>query len=270
MMSQFSAHTFSDINTVEFDVAGYSRLKFGSNESAKKFGKEMAVKFFNEHREFLASNECLVIPSAYNMLEIAATLLARHFMQSLNVLLVRHNMEIVKWTTMHRTITYFTDYAHMTHDERKKMLAGDSFFINKDFIKNKALLFIDDVIITGTHEDKIKEFLQTNDIKNPVKFLYYCKYTGNNPDTEAKLNTCGVNDEHSYLHLINEPEHQIIVRTCKYLLNGTKEQLIHVLANAPKGFVASLHTACLMEEYHKVPRYRDNMGVIATYLSMVE
>lgn len=216
----------------------------------------------------MKSGDCLVIPSAYNMLEIAATLLSRHFLLHINRLLASHNMPIVKWTNMHRTITYFSDYAHMTVEERKRMLSGDSFFINKDFIAGKTLLFIDDVIITGTHEEKIKEFLRKENLNNKCMFLYYCKYTGTCAETEGKLNTCGVNDADSYLALINEPNHQIIVRTCKFLLNGTTAQLVDVLTRAPKDFNQRLYSACIMEEYHLVPRYRDNMACIEKYLGI--
>ena len=266
---QFAAHIFNSIDEVDFDITSYSRLKFGSGVSADAMGREMAVKFFTAHIDILECGNCVVIPSAYNMLEIAATLLARRFMCHLNMLLVKHGMPIVKWSNMHRTITYFSDYAHMTSQERKKMLAGDSFFINKEFIHGKTLLFIDDVIITGTHEEKIREFLVKENISNRCVYLYYCKYTGNCPETEAKLNACGVNDANTYLDLINEPEHQIIVRTCKFLLNGSKHQLLDVLHRAPKGFSSQLYTACILEEYHDVPRYRENMELIRKYAEMV-
>lgn len=266
---QFAAHTFDNLANAEFDVTDYSRLKFGSFVSATKMGREMAIKFFHQHIDVLSEGNCLVIPSAYNMLEIAATLLARQFMTHLNTMLVKHGMPIVKWTNMHRTITYFSDYAHMTASERKQMLAGDSFFINKDFIRGKTLLFIDDVIITGTHEEKIKEFMIREQLPNKCMYLYYCKYTGECAETEAKLNTCGVNDAVSYLNLINEPNHQIIVRACKFLLNGSASQLLDVLHNAPKMFAQRLHCACILEEYHDVPRYRENMGIIEKFVELV-
>lgn len=266
-MTQFAAHVFSDINKVGFNPSDYSKLKFGSTLSAKKFGQEMAEKFFQQHKKVLESGECLVIPSAYNMLEIAATLLAKHFMRSLNVILVKHKLPIVKWTIMHRTITYFSDYAHMSKEDRKKMLGGDRFFINKEFIKGKTLLFIDDVIITGTHEEKIKEFLQTEHINNNVMFLYYIKYTGNDPKTESVLNTSGVNCPDTYVKLINEPDHQIIVRTCKFLLNGSADDLNKVLSQCGDEFVVKLHEACLLEEYHLVDRYKENMKLISDRLA---
>lgn len=268
ILMQFAAHTFKYLDDAEFDISDYSRLKFGSNVSANKMGREMAIKFFHQHADMLADGNCLVTPSAYNMLEIAATLLARQFMIHLNTILVKHGMPIVKWTVMHRTITYFSDYAHMTIDERKKMLSGDSFFINKDFIQGKTLLIVDDVVITGTHEEKIKEFLKTENIPNKCMYLYYCKYTGKCAETEAKLNTHGVNDANSYLNLINEPNHQIIVRTCKFLLNGSSDQLITVLSNSSADFVNRLYSACILEEYHAVPRYRDNMAIIEKFMDM--
>jgi hypothetical protein len=250
---------------VAFDPTEYSRLKFGSNVIANKFGRDLAIKFYRENMQLFFSNkEIVVIPSAYNMLEIAATLLSKSFIRHLNMILVENNLPIVKWTNMHRTITYFSDYAHMTHEERKNMLAGDSFFINKEFVKNKILLFIDDVIITGTHEEKIKEFMKNENLGNECIFLYYLKYTGEHPDTEATLNSCGVNDVNSFVALTNEPEHQIIVRTCKFLLNGSKHQLLTILGKCSDKFIENLYASCILEEYHNVPRYRENMKLIKT------
>ncbi|MEN9353518.1 MAG: Caulobacter phage CcrColossus [Fibrobacterota bacterium] len=260
--TQFAAHEFSVLEEAGFDPCDYSRLKFGSNQVASRFGREMAEKFLAQHREMLATREVLVLPSAYNMLEIAASLLARQFLRHLNVLLVREGLPIVKWSVMHRTISYFSDYAKMSRQERRTMLEGDSFFINKDYIRGKVLLFVDDVIITGAHEEKIRAFLAREGISNEHLFLYFAKYTGDQPDVESRLNTSGVNCAETYLSLIHEPGHQIIVRTCKFLLNGSSRQLETVLARSPESFAHDLLSACIMEEYHNVPGYRENMEIL--------
>lgn len=268
-MKQFSAYTFQCMDDVGFDPKEYSRLKFGSQIVADKFGKDLAIKFFNANRLVLETDDVVVIPSAYNIVEIAAYMLARSFMSHLNIILVKNNMRVVKWTTMHRTITYFSDYACMTSDERKAMLNGDTFYINKDFIKGKTLLFVDDCVITGTHEEKIEEFIKKESVDNKYMFVYYVKYVGNSPEIESALNTSGVNDADSYIALINEPGHKIIVRTCKFLLNGSRGTLLNVLGRCSDTFMTDLYIACTQEEYHSVPRYRENMKLIKFYYDIV-
>jgi hypothetical protein len=119
-------------------------LKIGSTRVADDFGKEMAIQFYNEFKDILHHGNVVILPSAFNMLEIAAYLLAKQFMQHLNILLAQANMPIVKWSIIHRTISYFKDYAKLSEDERTSLLSKDKFFINRDSIKNKTLVFVDD------------------------------------------------------------------------------------------------------------------------------
>jgi hypothetical protein len=171
--TQFVVHDFKCLDSALFCPSDYSALKFGSDIIAEKFGQEMAFKFYSEHRDLLIADRCVIVPSAFNVVEIAATILARHFMNGLNDLLTREGHRMVEWTTMHRTMSYIADYSFLAKDERQKLLEADKLYINRDFIADKVLLFVDDVTITGTHEDKIVRFMADLGLINPMIFCYY-------------------------------------------------------------------------------------------------
>jgi len=72
---QFAVHNFQHLNSASLNIRNYSALKFGSDRVARLFGYEMADKFYEEYYELLTNNRCVVIPSAFNMVKIASTIL---------------------------------------------------------------------------------------------------------------------------------------------------------------------------------------------------
>lgn len=254
---QFVVHEFSCLDTASFNPRDYSRLKFGSDLVARQFGHAMADAFYARHRRMLTSDRCVVVPSAFNVVPIAASILAEHFMNRLNDLLTREGHRMVEFTTMHRTMSYIADYSFLPKEQRQALLAADKLFINRDFIQDKVLLFVDDVTITGTHERKIDAFLKDQGLINPHIFCYYAKYNGERADIEAALNLSGISTPAEYLDLIQEPNHRLVVRAVRFLLDIPEDALQSVLDKLSFDFADRLYHACLAKEYDKQDGYRD-------------
>lgn len=259
---QFVVHTFRNLDTSEFCPASYSRLKFGSDVVARRFGDEMAEKFFEKYHTVLTTDRCVIVPSAYNVVEIAATILAQHFMNRLNDLLSREGHRCVEWTTMHRTMSYIADYSFLSKEDRKALLEADTLYINRDFVQGKVLLFVDDVTITGTHERKVASFLASEGLNNPAIFCYYAAYSGDKADIEAALNQHSIKGAEEYCQLIREPGHHLVVRAVRFLLDQPLEELRSVLRFVDAVFVDRLYHACLAKEYDKVEGYRAGFKLI--------
>lgn len=263
--NSFSAHQFSSMEDLPFLASDYSHLKFGSNRVAQNFGYQLAERFFDQHSSVLLANQCVVIPSPYNFVPNAATIMAQHFTDKLNQLLVNANGNHVEWSIIHRKVTYTNDYGFLPREQRKNLLQNDKFYLNRGFIKNKVLLFIDDVKITGTHEDKLIEILKKERLRNDAMFLYYADYVHRdvNADIEAKLNFAGIQTLEDYFHLTQEDNHHLIVRPIKFLLSQPRTKLAEVVDKLKHSFVRQLYNACLGEGYYKIPSYQDNFQVIA-------
>jgi len=260
--TQFVVHSFDNLDNPTFCPKDYSRLKFGSDIVARQFGDEMAEAFYQQHRDLLITDRCVIVPSAFNVVEIAATILARHFMNRLNDLLSREGHRMVEWTTMHRTMSYVADYSFMPKEERAALLKADKLFINRDFIDGKVLLFVDDVTITGSHEHKVVAFLNEHKLKNPRIFCYYARYNGERADIEAALNQSSIVGAEEYVQLIREPGHQLVVRAVRFLLDQPIEELKAVLRFVDGAFVDKLYHACLAKEYDKQESYRAGFELI--------
>lgn len=267
-MNQFisgAVHQFTDLATLPFKAEDYSRLKFGSDQAAKKFGTELAIDTFNKHSEILLSNKIVVIPSPYNFVRNAATVMAHHFFNKLNQLMVGANGTHAEWSIIHRKVSYTNDYGFLPKEKRRALIDNDSFFLNRGFIKDKVLIFVDDVKITGTHEDKLVEILRKNRLNNKSLFLYYAMhdFKGHGADIEAALNFAGIKTVEDYLALSQEPNHHLIVRPIKFLLSLDPSEFTKIAQSTTAEWRENLLNACIAEGYHAIPKYQQNFQLLS-------
>jgi hypothetical protein len=262
MNDQFTVHNFKKLNSASLDIRNYSELKFGSDRVARLFGTEMADKFYEEYYDLLIHNKCIIIPSVYNIVELASTILAQHFMNRLNYLLVQNGHDTIQWTTMSRDMSYFSDYCTKSADVRDKMLKGDTFYINKDYIKDKVLIFVDDSTISGAHQRKMEDFLRESGITNHRIFCYYVRYTGEDASIESRLNKSGIRTVDQYIRLTKEYGHHIVVRGIRFLIELPSEELKLALQKFDDEFIIKMYPACISKEYYKTKDYHYNLELV--------
>ena len=267
MHKSFAAHQFSSLEGINFDPKEYSQLKFGSDEIARKFGYDLALRFFNAHSPELLTNQIVVIPSPYNFVPNAATILARHFVDRLNHLLVNGNGTNAELSLAHRKVTYTSDYGFLSAHRRKELLGNDHFYLNRKFLKGKMLVFIDDVRITGTHEHKLVQVLDKERLDNDCFFIYYGDYVNKEVgcSIEADLNFAGIKNFGDYIELSKQPNHHLIVRPIKYMLNQPAADLEQLLQVQGVRKTQELYNACIGEGYYKLPQYQDGFKQIASH-----
>lgn len=260
--TRFSAHQFSDLETASFCPEMYSRLKFGCDTAARTMGHELAKKFFAAHSDKLIANKTVVIPSPYNHVPNAATVMTGHFVNKLNSLLVHTNGRHVEYSIIHRKVSYTNDYGFLSKEKRKGLIDNDSFYMNRDFLDGKMLVFVDDVTITGTHEEKLIEILERENVKNDAAFVYFGEYYGNQPDIEGQLNFRYVTDFEKYINMTYQPNHHVIVRPIKYVLAQTPADVRVFCESVSYDHLEQVYHGCLAEGYYKIPKYQENFGVI--------
>lgn len=56
---QHFANTFTNLKEAKFNIADYSKLKFGSNQAAKRMGRILAESFFSKYEERLVYDKLL-------------------------------------------------------------------------------------------------------------------------------------------------------------------------------------------------------------------
>lgn len=250
-----------------FQPHDYSLLKFGDDKIAKHFGTNMAMGFFKAHSEKLLSDKFVVIPSPYNHIKNAATLVTEHFINALNLLLVNAKGEHLDSSIIHRKVSYTNDYGFLDKDTRQKLLSNDQFYLNKKFLKGKSLIFIDDVCITGTHEDKLVEILAENRMRNDTFFVYFAKYFGEKADIESELNFAAIKSISDVVDVINSPNHHMIIRPIKYLLSLTYHEFDNIICTLKHDKLEALYYASLAEGYYKIPKYQNNFQRLSLHLA---
>lgn len=258
----FAVHQFSDLQTAGFDPKMYSRLKFGSDHAARVMGYQLATEFFFAHGERILTNDIVVFASPYNYLPNASTVMTKHFIDRLNELLVFAQGKHVDYSLVHRKVSYTADYGFLSKEKRRSLIDNDSFSINRDFIKGKMLLFVDDVRITGTHEDKLVEVLQRDQIDNDAMFLYFANYKGSQADIEGSLNFAAIQNMEDFVALTKEPNHHVIIRPIKYILSRPVEELKAALPGFSDDIVFAMYHGCLAEGYYKIPGYQANFAIL--------
>jgi hypothetical protein len=262
MHNEFSLHHFEDIYNMGFDPVDYSHLKFGCDKTAMRFGYELADGFFKKFHDVLLANRCVVIPSPYNFVPNAATIMTKHFVDRLNSLLVNENGVHVDYSIIHRKVSYINDYGFLSKEKRASLINGDDFFLNTEYLEGKLLIFVDDVKITGTHEEKLIDIMQKRGITNDCFFLYFASYCGDNPTIEAQLNFAGIHSVLEYADYILYNESHIIVRPLKYLLSQEPSCLRQALKMLPAKTIREIYCGCLGEGYYKLPSYQGTFKVI--------
>lgn len=260
-----SVHQFVDLENSSFCAKEYSHLKFGSDEAAKRFGYRLADDTYEKHKDVFVANRAVVIPSPYNVIPNAATIMAQHFMNRLNWWMIRDGLSHLDWSIIHRKVSYTADYGFLPKEKRESLLNGDQFYLNRDFLKDKLLIFVDDVRITGTHEEKLVEILHREEVQNDCMFLYYAIYGGDSPDIESKINFAGIKTIDDYLELATKPNHHIIIRPVKYMLSRTTSDIQKIINTMSPEQLEKVYMACLAEGYYSVPDYKENFLMIENY-----
>lgn len=262
-----SVHRFANVENAPFTARDYSRLKFGSDKVAQAFGHALADDFFSKHADTLLARPAVVIPSPYSYVRNAATVMTGHFLNRLNEHLVHANGQHVEYDTIRRAISYVSDYGFLSHAKRKALIGKDSFYLNKGFWRDKTLIFVDDVRITGAHEDRLKQVLAVEEVRNEAFFLYYGDYTGNQPSIEAELNFAAVASLADYRAIEKEAGHHLIVRPIKYLLGKTtRDEFLDYLKTTPTARLWKLYHSALGEGYTQIPQFTRHLRLLTKHL----
>ena len=264
-IKRFSLHQFEDRATIKFDPNAYSRLKYGSGEAGKQFGEELALAFYEKYYDVIATKQLVVSESAYQYMRNAASMITDAFCNKLNSLICELNGNFIQRIKINRLVPYIQDYGKVSLKQRVKLLKKDTFTFDYDYAKDKFLIFIDDIFITGTHQKKIEEMVENYGIDtNECMCVYYAELLNpyEDPSIESYLNNYQIKTLTDLYRLITEDkDYRIIVRTAKMFLSyeDTKD-VVALLETVDKDILTELYYNCLSEGYYKNPAYSKNFS----------
>lgn len=270
MLRRFAAHTFSE-EGVPFCPKTYSRMKFGCDESARQMGEDLALKFkaqINNVRDF--SSTCILMSSPYNVVPNAASIMAEHFMHYTNEYLCETHRPPLQVSHIHRSQTYTADYGKMQHEERVRMLASDSFSINRDFTRGKTLVIVDDVRITGTHEKRLEDEFREHFVDNNRWYLYYANCENvKDASVEAALNFSEIKNIFDLAAAVSVGKWHVLIRPLKMILSSSTDELKQALSRFDPQYLQQVVYNSYAESYHLNPKFSASLNVIKQFLQQL-
>lgn len=276
MINTFSLHKFTNFCDIPFDKTEYSFFKYGSIKSSYNMGtalgKAFADKIINDPQliKDFTESDILVFPSSYGFIPSAANLLKDYFLAELNLFcqtVLNLGKSVCDTSKIQRYTHYKEDYAALSYEERKRITSNDRFYIDSGFAKHKILIFVDDIKITGRHEELIEQTLAAAGLSDCKRFhLYYAELIGDaDPSIESKLNTF-IEPSIEALKGLRKDGIVMNTRFIKFVLK-TPKNTIDFLHYFDMHHCCELYQKAISEGYYTYPQYRENLNVIKHLVS---
>ncbi len=267
----YSLHKINNEVDFGFNPQHYSSFKFGDDKIAKEFGTNLAKGFIQDFLQYQQiKQQIVVISSPYAFIPTATFALKNHFVFKLNRWLADNGHAVVQETKVHRTVTYKEDYGELSAKQRLELISNDSFHIDKDFLNNKILIFLDDIKITGSHERMILNMAKNYNLNNQIYMLYFAELVNDtiHPNIENYLNYFSVKSIFDLDDIISNPNFCINTRIVKYILNTATESFMVFLNSQTHAFINHLYDMALGNGYHTIDSYAQNLNHIKNYLNL--
>ena len=273
MQQTYSLHKIQNTDNFGFSPAKYSKFKYGDDSIAKEFGNALAEGFIEN---YLSVNpiieQMVVISSPYAFIPTATFGMKNYFVFRLNRWLAEHNLPVVQETKVTRSITYKEDYGELDEAQRLSLIGNDTFQIDREFLRDNVLIFLDDIRITGSHERMITKMLKEYNVENETHLLYFAELINRNihPNIENFLNYYYVKSIFDLEGIIKNERFSINTRIVKFILSSEPNSFKIFIQNHSDSFLELLYNMAIGNSYHTIEAYQENLKTINSELILRE
>jgi len=267
-MKTYSRHKIYAEDNIPFSAEDYSKFKFGDKRIARKFGQDLAEGFIYDVLPDIETDKLVVISSPYCFIPTATFAMKDYFVQALNLHLAMNDLDVVEEAKIHRTITYKEDYGALSAEDRFKLIGADHFHIDASFMEGKTLIFLDDIIITGSHEKVIRRMLEQYNVKSDCVFAYFAELANEkiHPKIENDLNFAFVKDLYTLDKVIKNEQFLFNTRTVKFMLNSNPAEFLNFIKFQKMDFLYTFLHLAIGNSYHTIEDYYLNFEQLYNYL----
>ena len=272
MQQTYSLHKIHGADNFGFNPTKYSKFKYGNDSIAKEFGNALAEGFIEN---YLSKNpiieQIVVIPSPYAFIPTATFGMKNYFVFRLNRWLAENNLPVVQETKVTRSITYKEDYGELDEAQRLNLIGNDTFQIDREFLKDKVLIFLDDIRITGSHERMITKMLKEYHLENETHLLYFAELINRNihPNIENFLNYYHVKSIFDLDDIIKNRSFSINTRIVKFILSSEPNLFQIFIQNHSDSFLELLYNMAVGNSYHTIEAYQENLNLLKLQVLMI-
>ncbi len=251
-----SQQEISAIHTF-FDIKAYSRFKYGDTHIAQHYAESLVQKLLQNSQDVLRyTNPIYVTSSAFRYVPTAAQSILEAFLK-----VMAHQAPHLKlhYFKIHRNYLDGRDYAQLTPQEREEVLKQAHLYVDDTtHLSNQIVWVIDDIRITGKHEEKMLSFLQKLGVKE-----VNCLYVANLQQglelswLEHYINHAWVKDLEQFEKIIHLPHFQMNARVCKFLLSYPCHTTLKVfLERLSLAQITTFYEAIKQDNFDEVENYR--------------
>ncbi len=265
-MTVFSANHILGRDKIPFCPAKYSRFKYGSKSVAREFGKELGLKlaeYILSRGDIDKHTQIVIAPSPYMFIPTATFALKNYVISWLNPVLIKNGYKVVQETKVFRQTSYTEEYGTMSAEKRKEMIGSESFHTDPLFIKDKYVIFLDDIKITGSHQERMEEMIVRLGLDKIMKgflFGYYANLVDSksDPTIENYLNLYSMKSLLDLDKIIKNDEFIFNTRNVKYILNAPHVECVNFLEYQKRSLIEALYYEALGNSYHLEEKFSMN------------
>ena len=274
-LQRIAAHYFDNLDNLTYTPDAFSRFKHGSRRYAQSFGQELAAALvatpaFERLAQEGQRRKIIVMPPPYINVPTAGYYLASAFFTALNQALAARGGPHAWWAKIYRRKSYFTDYGAMSEQERNATLGDEIFHVDGELLRHNLCLFIDDIRITGAHEQRIVKMLQHHgwDAYHDCYFLFYAQLAcgETSPIIENLLNYHYVKDLTAVSEIIREDGFCLNTRVLKFIFAQPTTEFARFLEAHYAVLSEPLYSNFINNGYQLIPQFRNNFAYLQKLL----
>jgi hypothetical protein len=260
-----------------FNVALYSRYKYGSTVAADWFARSLGSSFLVQQPSFAYRPRLLIASSPYRCVPTAAYALTIRLVAMLNDARATHGLPAARLVHIQRRAASSGDYGTLSGAARARLMAANALSFDRllRYADNAHLVVVDDVKVTGAHQECLIRASDALPLRSRM-FLHIAAFTDSgtrplDPALEDRLNHAAIRTLDDLASVVASPDFSWNVRVCKFLLNpANQHRLAGFLARMPVRRVWELHDHSLRDGYARMDAYRGSHAIVRAELRQRE
>ena len=263
-----TVHEITNEQSAQLPFHEYSRFKYGSRSIADRYGWELSHAVWHSGlRKILLEHaadgtKVIVYPPPFINIPTAGYFLTRSFFNSLNRQLFSVGCSPILFGKVWRKKSYFTDYSRLSKAERENVFADEVFTTDTELLRSAYALFVDDIRITGAHENRI--FRMTDELgvaRGQIAMLHYARIQipDLDPAIEDRMNSAAMSNLTSVTEMINANDFCWNTRVTKHVLSQPAESFMEFAESIRSADRVRLLNGALSNGYGYLPEFQGNV-----------